>query len=165
MSEQANFSASDQLGRNFPTVQNGPEKRKNLYLIKLVSKWKRTIWKGHTSVLVFHFWDLELALIDSALNSASVNFNLRFLKCRNGTKKTSQIWKCRLKFFGNVSCDLKPQNWEIFEPNFCYRKLTRDRVDEIVFVKFWSFSFDFWSHPFHMYSNPSKNFSNSVFVC
>ena len=38
MSEQANFSASDQLGRNFPTVQNGPEKRKNLYLVKLVSE-------------------------------------------------------------------------------------------------------------------------------
>ena len=37
MSEQVNFSASDQLGRNFPTVQNGPEKRKNR-LIKLVSK-------------------------------------------------------------------------------------------------------------------------------
>ena len=38
LSEQANFSASDRLGGNFPTVQNGPEKRKNLYLTKLVSK-------------------------------------------------------------------------------------------------------------------------------
>ena len=38
LSEQANFSASGRLRRNFPTVQNGPEKRKNLYLIKLVSK-------------------------------------------------------------------------------------------------------------------------------
>ena len=36
--EQAGFSASDQPGRNFPTVQSGPKKRKNLYLIKLVSK-------------------------------------------------------------------------------------------------------------------------------
>ena len=77
-SEQTNFSTSDRLGRNFPTVQNGPEKRKNLYLIKLVTKWKRAIRKGHTSFLVFHFWDLELVPIHSALNSAS-------------TKKTT-IW-------------------------------------------------------------------------
>ena len=38
LSEQVNFSAPGRLGRNFPTVQDGPEKRKNLYLIKLVSK-------------------------------------------------------------------------------------------------------------------------------
>ena len=38
LSEQAKFSASGQLRTNFPTVENGPEKRKNLYLIKLVSK-------------------------------------------------------------------------------------------------------------------------------
>ena len=38
LSEQANSFASDRLGRNFPTVQNGPKKRKNLYLIKLVLK-------------------------------------------------------------------------------------------------------------------------------
>ena len=36
--ETANFSASDRLRRIFPTVENGLEKRKNLYLIKLVSK-------------------------------------------------------------------------------------------------------------------------------
>ena len=29
---------SDQLGRNFPAVQNGQEKREDLNLIKLVSK-------------------------------------------------------------------------------------------------------------------------------
>ena len=68
MTEQGNFSTSDWLGRNFPTVQNGLEKRKNLYLIKLVSKW----------CLVFHFWDLKLVPIDSALNSASDN--LTFFK-------------------------------------------------------------------------------------
>ena len=33
LSEPANFSASDRLGRSFRTVQNGVEKRKNLYLI------------------------------------------------------------------------------------------------------------------------------------
>ena len=76
LSEQANFSASDRLGRNFPTAQNGPEKRKNLYLIKLVSKCKRAIRKGHTSFLVFHFWDLKLMPTDSALNSASSNLSL-----------------------------------------------------------------------------------------
>ena len=36
--EPAKFSRSDRLGGNFPAVQNGLEKRKNLYLIKLVSK-------------------------------------------------------------------------------------------------------------------------------
>ena len=36
LSEKANFSASDQLGKNFPAVQTGPEKTKNQ--IKLVSK-------------------------------------------------------------------------------------------------------------------------------
>ena len=70
MSEQANFSASYRVGR---TVQNGPEKRENLYLIKLVSKLKRAIGKGHAAFLIFHFWDLKLAPIDSALNSASGN--------------------------------------------------------------------------------------------
>ena len=37
LSELANFSASDQLERNFPTVQNGLEKGKTLFII-LVSK-------------------------------------------------------------------------------------------------------------------------------
>ena len=91
MSEQANFSASDQLGRNSPTVQNGPEKRKNR-LIKLVSKWKRASRKGDTSFLFFYFWDLKLVPIDLALNFASGNLTWDFIKCRNGTKKTSQIW-------------------------------------------------------------------------
>ena len=51
---------SDQLGRNFPAVQNGQEKREDLNLIKLVSKWKRTNGKGHTSFLLFHFWGFEI---------------------------------------------------------------------------------------------------------
>ena len=99
LSEQANFSVSDQLGRNFPTVQNGSEKRKNLYLIKLLSKWKSTITKGHTSVLVFHFWDLELVLIDSALNSASVNFNLRFLKVQERYQENQPNLKMQVKIY------------------------------------------------------------------
>ena len=76
MSEQANFSASDQLERNFSTVQNSLEKRKNLYVIKLASKLKRAIRKEHASFLVFHFWDLKLVLIDSPLNSTSVNLKV-----------------------------------------------------------------------------------------
>ena len=76
MSEQANFSASHQLERIFPTVQNGLEKRQNHYVIKLASKLKRAIRKEHTSFLVFHFWDLKLVLIDSPLNSASVNLKV-----------------------------------------------------------------------------------------
>ena len=89
--KQTNFSASDRLVKNFPTVQNGAEERKNIYLIKLVSKWKRAIRKGRTIFLVFHFWDLKLVPIDSALNSASDNLTKIFKKCRNGTKKISQI--------------------------------------------------------------------------
>ena len=80
LSEQGNFSASDRLGKNFSTVQNGLEKRKNLYLIKLVSKSKRAIRKGHTSFLVFHFWDLKLVPIDSALNVGIVPRKFENLK-------------------------------------------------------------------------------------
>ena len=67
MSEPDIFSASEQLGRNFPTVQNCLVKWKNLYLINLVSRWKRTIGKEHTSFLVFHFWNLKFVSINSAL--------------------------------------------------------------------------------------------------
>ena len=147
LSKQANFSASDRLGRNISTVENGPEKMKSPYLIRLVSKWKREIKKGHTSFLFFHFWDLKLVPIDSALNSASGNLTWDFKKCRNGTRKTSQISKSRLKSFWNVLWDLKPQNWKILEPNFFYRKFTRNRVKEIVFVKFWFYPFDLWPRP------------------
>ena len=34
---------------------------------------KRAIGKGYAAFLVIHFWDLKLAPIDSALNSASGN--------------------------------------------------------------------------------------------
>ena len=81
LSEQANFSASERLGKKFPTVQNGPEQKKNLSLIKLVSKWKKAITKEHTRFLVFHFWDLKLVPIDSVLNSTSGNLTFwKFLK-------------------------------------------------------------------------------------
>ena len=35
--------------------------------------------KRHTSFFLFHFWDLKLVLVDSALNSASGNLT-HFLK-------------------------------------------------------------------------------------
>ena len=70
---QLNILLQIDLGRNFPTVQNGPEKRKNLYSIKFVSKWKRPIRKRHKSFLFFHFWDLKLVPIDSTSNSTSGN--------------------------------------------------------------------------------------------
>ena len=37
----------------------------------MISKGKRAIRKEYTSVLVFHFWDLKIVPINSALNSAS----------------------------------------------------------------------------------------------
>ena len=36
------------------------------------------IRKGHTSFFLFHFWDLKLVQIDSALNSASGNYLIFF---------------------------------------------------------------------------------------
>ena len=62
--------------KKFPTVENGLGKRTNLYLIKLVSKWKRAIRIGHTSFLLFYFWDLKS--IDLALNSVSGNYLIFF---------------------------------------------------------------------------------------
>ena len=106
LSESANCFVSDRLGRNFPTVQNGPKKRKNLYLIKQVSKWKRAIGKELTSFLLFHFWGLKWVPIDSPVNSASENLTYCFQKCRCGTKKSSQTWESGLKPFWNVLCDL-----------------------------------------------------------
>ena len=87
MFEPAIFSESDRLKRIFPTAQNGLEKRKILYLVKLVSKWKRATRKGHTNVLLFRFLDLKLVPIDSALNPASCYLIHWFQKCRRGTKQ------------------------------------------------------------------------------
>ena len=53
--EPANFSASDELGRNFPTVQNDLEQRKNLYLIKLVSVMKNSNYKRAYELFAFLF--------------------------------------------------------------------------------------------------------------
>ena len=55
----------------------------------MVSKWKRAIRKGHTRFLLFHFWDLKLVSINSALSSAS--------------DKQPNL-KIQLKFFWNVLC-------------------------------------------------------------
>ena len=55
LSEQANFFCFRPTCKKFPAVLNGPEKRKNFYLVKLASKWKSAIRKGHTSFLVFIF--------------------------------------------------------------------------------------------------------------
>ena len=67
------FFCSRPTWEKFPTVQNGLGKRRSLYLIKLVSKRKWTIRKGHTSLLFFHFWSLKLVPIDLGLNSVSGN--------------------------------------------------------------------------------------------
>ena len=66
---------------------------KNLYLIKLVSKWKRAIRERHTIFLLFYFYDLKVVSIDSALNSASVKLTHSFQNCRRGTKRSNQTWK------------------------------------------------------------------------
>ena len=69
---------------------------KNLYLMKLVSKWKRAIREKQTNFLLFYFCDLKLVSIDSALNSASGKLTHSLQKCRRGTKKSNQTWKSSL---------------------------------------------------------------------
>ena len=68
--EAANFSASDRPRSKFPTIQDGPEKIKNLNLIKLVQKGNEPKRKCHTSFIVLHFLNFKLVSIDSELNSA-----------------------------------------------------------------------------------------------
>ena len=41
---------------------------------------KKAIRKGHATFLVFHFWDLKLVPIDSALSSAPGNLTQDFKK-------------------------------------------------------------------------------------
>ena len=77
-------------------------KEKPLFIIKLVSKWKGAIRTGHTSLLVFRFWDLKLVTFDLALSSALGDLTFFFQECGCGTTKSSQTWKSRLKFYGNV---------------------------------------------------------------
>ena len=115
LSELVNCSASDRLGKIFPTVPNGLEKSYKLYLIKLVSKYKWAIRKEHTSFFLFYFWDLKLVPSDSALNFVSRNVTRSFQKCKCDTKKSSQIWKFGLKLFWNVlsSIAAKLENGEI----------------------------------------------------
>ena len=74
------------------------KKIKNYYLIKLVSKWKGAIIKGHTSFFKFDFWNFKLVSIDSTLDSASGMQTNFYQKCGRGTKKNCQTWKFRLKF-------------------------------------------------------------------
>ena len=85
--------------------------QKNLYLFKLVSKYKRVIRKWHKRLQVFDFCDLKLIPTDSALNSALGNLTKIFQNYRCGTKKTVK--------FENLSYyrDLLPQNWKVLEPN------------------------------------------------
>ena len=40
------FSASDRLARNFPAVQNGPEKRKNFIQLNWPQNEKRRLQRG-----------------------------------------------------------------------------------------------------------------------
>ena len=47
----------------------------------------------------FHFWDFKLVLIDSALSFSFRYSAYIFLKCRCGTKKSSQTLKFGLKYF------------------------------------------------------------------
>ena len=126
----------------------------NFYLIKLVSKWKRTIRKGHTSFLAFYFWDLKLVSIVSALNSTSAIATHFFQKYGRGITKCSQTWKFRLKVFWDVVYDLQPQKWKVLETKSFYRNLTRNRVNEKGYVVVWLWPFDLWPCPVSCQKQP-----------
>ena len=51
---------------------------------------KIAIRKGHTSFLVFKFWDLKLLRTASTLYTVSGNPTYFFQKCRRGIKKSSR---------------------------------------------------------------------------
>ena len=69
------FFTSDRLGRNFPTAQNGLEKRKNLYSIKLAAKWKTTIRKG---LFNFSFLVFEIGANRFSVKFCTKEINLSF---------------------------------------------------------------------------------------
>ena len=133
----------------------------NLYLIKLVSKWKRAIRKRHTNFLLFYFYDLKLVSIDSALNSASVKLTHSFQKCRRGTKKSNQTWKSSpnitnsnrvfpgkgrgdryliLTYLDSPMADVFPHHWLIFF-NFGHLQEKMDSQRWTKSAKFGSVSF------------------------
>ena len=105
------------------------------------SKWKGQLEKKHTSFLLFYFWDLESVSIDSALICILHRFlhehiKLIFLrKCYQGKQPNSKIW---VKYFLKcpyLICSHKTR--KCWKQNIFHKNLAKNRVDEIVFVKFW----------------------------
>ena len=89
--------------------------------------------------------------INSTLNSASVNLTWVFKKSRNGTKKTSQIWKSRLKWFVIYSCKTGKYLKQIF--------LT-ESWPGILWIKLCLSNFDSFSLACDPILFPGKNISN-----
>ena len=83
-------------------------KRRNLNVIKLVSKWQTGIKKGQTSFIVFHFWDLKLVPINSALSSISENLTVFFKNISVVPVKEAKF-KIWVKIF--LKCPLWPIWW------------------------------------------------------
>ena len=79
-------------------------KKGKTYLIELVSKWKGTNTKGHTSFLLFRFWDLKLVPIDSVLYQIIliIFFFFFFPKMYAWHQEKQGNFKIQLKFFWNV---------------------------------------------------------------
>ena len=85
----------------------------------MVSKSTRATRKGHTNFLLFHFWDLKLVPINSALNPASGNLTHFFFKYRHGTKKSNQTWKSNWNFSEMILTYLDSVTAEVF-PHHCW---------------------------------------------
>ena len=66
-------------------------------------KMKRSIRKRRTSFLLFHFWDLKLVSINSALNSAPGNLT-HFFKIVGVVPRKAAKLKNQVKFF--LKCPL-----------------------------------------------------------
>ena len=111
---------------------------------KKVSKWKRIIRKGRTSLFVFGLWNFRLVPIDSELNSAlavQTYFLYIFYKnwgqCREKQPNLNKWDKILQK-------RSLPQNSKVLEPNVFYWKMPRNCVGKMAFFRFWSWPFDLW---------------------
>ena len=100
-----NCSALDWIGRNFPTIQNSPEKKKKPLFNEIGLK-KMAIGKRHTSFFLFSSLGFEIGANRFIIKFCIRKSNLFSQKCKLGTKKSRQTWKSRLKVFWNVLWDL-----------------------------------------------------------
>ena len=100
------------------------KKRKNLYLIKLLSKWKtRQLEKGIPAFCFFIFgiWSWCQLIQHEILLQVIC---LIFFKNVSVVPKKVARFVIQLNFVWNVLCNLSLQNWKMFEWK-CFHKFTK----------------------------------------